>query len=69
MGFKEKREFDQLEKEIPALEAKKTELEKAISSIVDDHEQLLQLSSEFERVSKELEDREMRWLELSELAS
>ena len=69
MGFKEKREFEQLEKEIPALEAKKTELEKAISSIVDDHEQLLQLSSEFERVSKELEDREMRWLELSELAS
>jgi ATP-binding cassette subfamily F protein uup len=69
MGFKEKREFEQLEKEIPALEAKKAELEKAISSIVDDHEQLLQLSSEFERVSKELEDREMRWLELSELAS
>jgi ATP-binding cassette subfamily F protein uup len=69
MGFKEKREFDQLEKEIPALEAKKPSLEKAISSIVDDHEQLLQLSSEFERVSKELEHREMRWLELSELAS
>lgn len=69
MGFKEKREFEQLEKEIPALEAKKAELEKAISSMVDDHEQLLQLSSEFERVSKELEDREMRWLELSELAS
>lgn len=67
MGFKEKREFDQLEKEIPALEAKRLELEAALSTVIDNHEELLKLSTTFEQIRKDLEHKEMRWLELSEL--
>ena len=67
MGFNEKREFGQLEVEIPKLEKRKAELTTEMESIVDDHEKLIKTSEEFQRVSDELEEKEMRWLELSEL--
>jgi ATP-binding cassette subfamily F protein uup len=67
MGFNEKREFGLLEVEIPKLEKKKAELTTEMESIVDDHEKLMKVSEEFQRVSDELEEKEMRWLELSEL--
>jgi len=67
MGFNEKREFGLLEVEIPELERKKAELTTELESIVDDHEKLMKVSAEFQRVSDELEQKEMRWLELSEL--
>jgi ATP-binding cassette subfamily F protein uup len=35
--------------------------------VVDDHEKLMKISAEFQRVSDELEEKEFRWLELSEL--
>lgn len=67
MGFNEKREFGILEVEIPKLEKKKSQLTIEMESVVDDHEKLMQISEEFQRVSNELEEKEMRWLELSEL--
>jgi len=67
MGFNEKREFGLLEKEIPQLEAKKIKLTEELETIVDDHEKLMAVSEEFQRVSDELTEKEMRWLELSEL--
>ena len=67
MGFNEKREFGLLEVEIPKLEKKKAELTAEMESIVDDHEMLMKVSEEFQRISDELEEKEMRWLELSEL--
>ena len=67
MGFNEKREFGLLEQEIPKLEKRKTELTAEMESVVDDHEKLMEISAEFQRVSDELEEKEMRWLELSEL--
>jgi ATP-binding cassette subfamily F protein uup len=67
MGFNEKREFGLLEVEIPKLEKKKAALTAELESIVDDHEKLMKVSEEFQRVSDELEEKEMRWLELSEL--
>jgi ATP-binding cassette subfamily F protein uup len=67
MGFNEKREFGLLEVEIPKLEAKKLKLTEELEAIVDDHEKLMKLSEEFQRVSDELEAKELRWLELSEL--
>lgn len=67
MGFNEKREFGLLEKEIPQLEAKKIKLTEELEAIVDDHEKLIEVSKEFQRISDELEEKEMRWLELSEL--
>jgi ATP-binding cassette subfamily F protein uup len=67
MGFNEKREFGLLEKEIPLLETKKIKLTEELEAIVDDHEKLIEVSKKFQRVSDELEEKEMRWLELSEL--
>lgn len=67
MGFNEKREFGILEVEIPKLEKRKAELTTEMENVVDNHEKLMKISSEFQRVSDELEEKEMRWLELSEL--
>jgi ATP-binding cassette subfamily F protein uup len=66
-GFNEKREFGIIEKEIPHLEAKKIKLTEELEAIVDNHEKLMSVSEEFQRVSDELEEKELRWLELSEL--
>ena len=67
MGFNEKREFGQLEVEIPKLEKRKAELTTEMEAVVDNHEKLMEISAEFQRVSDELEEKEFRWLELSEL--
>lgn len=67
MGFNEKREFGQLEAEIPKLEKRKEELTLEMETVVDDHEKLMEISAEFKRIANELEGKEMRWLELSEL--
>jgi ATP-binding cassette subfamily F protein uup len=65
MGFNEKREFAALENEIPELEQRKSDLESHMSTETD-HEKLTQMAAEFQRLSSELEEKEMRWLELSE---
>jgi ATP-binding cassette subfamily F protein uup len=67
MGFNEKHEFGLLEVEIPELEKKKAALTAELESIVDDHEKILKVTAEFQRISDELEAKEMRWLQLSEL--
>ncbi len=66
-GFKEKREFEQLEKEIPALEAEKQQIENQLSNPEIPYEQLHLLSKRIVDISSELEIKEMRWLQLSEL--
>ena len=67
MGFNEKRELGQLDVDIPKLEKRKSDLTIEMESVVDDHEKLMEISAEFQRVSSELEEKEFRWLELSEL--
>jgi ATP-binding cassette subfamily F protein uup len=65
MGFNEKREFGLLEIDIPKLEAEKVELNAKLL-VEDDHEKLMELAQELETVSAKLEEKELRWLELSE---
>ncbi|MFM7311135.1 MAG: ABC-F family ATP-binding cassette domain-containing protein [Flavobacteriales bacterium] len=65
-SFKDKFEWDQLEKEIPILEAKKRELEAQLLEVVADHERLQQVSEELGLVVQSLDAKGMRWLELSE---
>lgn len=66
LSFKEQREFEQLEKEIPKLEAEKKELEKILNSGELDYQKLETASSRISEIIAELEEKEMRWLELSE---
>lgn len=65
LSFKEKYEFDQLEKEIPQLEKEKAELTLKMNG-VSDHSELSKLANRFSEVEKQLDEKGMRWLELSE---
>ena len=65
-SFKEKREFEQLGEEIEQLEAEKAELETQMNSGNLYHEELLAKSERFNVVKDLLDEKEMRWLELSE---
>jgi ATP-binding cassette subfamily F protein uup len=67
MGFNEKREFEQLGRDIELLGERKTAIEAELESLTDDHDRIMALSTEFERVKEELDTKELRWLELSEL--
>ncbi len=67
LSFKEKREFELLENEISKLENRKTKLEELMNSGTLPHEELYEKSEEFNRTKKLLDEKELRWLELSEL--
>jgi ATP-binding cassette subfamily F protein uup len=69
LTFKEKFEFESLQKEVPALEKEKAELNE---KLLDGSAPYTELNKMIERigvVTKELEAKEMRWLELSERIS
>jgi len=67
LTFKEKREFEQLEKEIAALEAEQRELEEALCSGTLSVEELTEKSKRLPLLKDELDEKSMRWLELSEI--
>jgi ATP-binding cassette subfamily F protein uup len=66
LSFKEKYEFEQLDKEIPELEKLKSELENKLMQEGLSHEELTEISTKLGDISKELEDKTNRWIELSE---
>jgi len=66
MSFNEKREFEMLEQEIGQLENEKAELELTMNSGGLSPDELTEKSHRFSEVTKELDEKEMRWLELSE---
>lgn len=68
MSFKEKREFEQLEKDIDMLETEKKQIEDALSSGTLSVDEITQLSKRLPLLNDELDEKSMRWLELSELA-
>jgi ATP-binding cassette subfamily F protein uup len=68
LSFNERREFEQLEKDIENLEKEKATLETAMSSGTLNTEDLLSKSERITRVIDELDEKTMRWLELSEFA-
>ena len=67
LSFKEQRELEQLEKDIPALEQEKGELEALLSSGTLSHEELTSTAAKIADIINSLEEKEMRWLELSEI--
>ncbi|HNW50323.1 MAG TPA: ABC-F family ATP-binding cassette domain-containing protein [Prolixibacteraceae bacterium] len=66
LSFNEKRELEQLEKEISQLEEEKKMLEEAMSSGSIGHEEISKKSERYNMVKDELDEKELRWLELSE---
>ncbi|MPM69052.1 hypothetical protein SDC9_115996 [bioreactor metagenome] len=67
MSFKEKQEFDALEKEIPALEAEKQEIETALSSGALNNDEIMLASKRFAELNDLIDEKTIRWLELSEI--
>lgn len=68
LSFKEQKEFEQLEKEIRVLEEKRKKLIEQLNKSQGNHEELTALSKEIEETGEEIDEKEMRWLELSEFA-
>ena len=66
LTFKEKREMETLEKEIEALEAEKKEIEAALCGGSLSVEELTEKSKRLPLLNEELDEKSMRWLELSE---
>ncbi len=67
LSYKEQRELEQLTDDIEILHQQKSILEKNLASGSSNHEEVIQWSSDFEEVKSKLDEKELRWLELSEM--
>lgn len=67
MSYKEKREFEQLEKDIASLEQQQHEIEEALCSGTLSVEELTEKSRLLPKLKEEIDEKSMRWLELSEI--
>ena len=68
LTFKERQEMQQLEKELEVLNAEKAALEESLNSGMLKPDELVGKSQRLGEVIDLLDEKEMRWLELSELA-
>ena len=68
LTFKERQEFEQLEKDIEALEQEKGHIEAALSSGTASVDEITAMSKRLPLLNDELDEKSMRWLELSEFA-
>ena len=66
LSFKEQQELDALTKDIPELELKKLEWSAKLSAGSGNHEDLMQWSRAVEEINALLDEKGMRWLQLSE---
>jgi ATP-binding cassette subfamily F protein uup len=69
LGFKEKKEFDTLEKEIATLNKEKEQLTSKISDPALPFDQIQAVSARIGEITALVDEKELRWLELSELMS
>ncbi|HVS95542.1 MAG TPA: ABC-F family ATP-binding cassette domain-containing protein, partial [Puia sp.] len=69
LTYKEKREFEELERSIAQLTLEKHEVTEKLNSGSIPFDQLQQLSIRIGEISQLLDDKELRWLELSEIGA
>ena len=67
MTYKEKREFEQLELDIAALEDEKKRIEEALCGGTTSVEEITTMSKRLPILNDELDEKSLRWLELSEI--
>ena len=68
LTFAERKEYEQLEKDVGALETEKTDIEARLCSGTLSVDDITALSRRLSALNDELDDKSMRWLELSEFA-
>ncbi len=66
LSYKEKKELEELDALLPQLESRKSELEQALNDAGGDHEKIQELSEKLGKLQEELEEKELRWLELND---
>jgi ATP-binding cassette subfamily F protein uup len=66
LSFKEQKELETIDAELPKLEARKTEIETLLASGITDVKEIEKLSSEFTQISNQIDEKTMRWLELQD---
>ena len=69
LTYKEKREMEQLEKDIERLETEKKEIEATLSSGTVTVDRIVELSKRLPKLNEELDMKSMQWLELSEIGN
>ena len=67
LSFNERREYEQLGPIIKALEAQKAQIAEKLSSGQGSYEEITAWAKELEKVKDDLDEKELRWLELAEL--
>lgn len=67
LSYKEKREFEELDVLIPKLEEEKSQIEEELSSGALSTDELLAKSNRISELINEIDEKTMRWMELSEL--
>lgn len=68
LSFRERQEYERLGQEIEALEQEKASIVEALSGATLSVESITELSKRLPQLESELDEKEMRWLELSEFA-
>ena len=68
LSYNERREYNKLEDEIQKLEAKKEVIATEMNSGISDYEKLQKLSDQFAALKEDIEEKELRWLELADRA-
>ncbi len=66
LSYKEKREFDELQRMLGNLGKEKAELEEQMNKGDLAYDELMKISQRLTQINTELDEKEMRWLELSE---
>jgi ATP-binding cassette subfamily F protein uup len=66
LSYKEQREFEMLEKDLSDLEAEKKAISEKLSSTETSFDELQYLSKRIGEISHLIDQKELRWLELSE---
>ena len=67
LSYKEKREMEQLEKDIAALEDEKKKIEEALCGGTTSVDEITAMSKRLSQLNDELDNKSFRWLELSEI--
>jgi ATP-binding cassette subfamily F protein uup len=67
LTYKEKKELEALEVEIPQLEEEKADIETQLSSGTLSGDEITALSKRYEELSNLIDEKTMRWLELEEI--
>ena len=67
LSWKEKREMEELEAALESLGAEQKELEALLAGGTNDYQRITEASSRYEEVRRLVDEKETRWLELSEI--